>query len=186
MKELPLENQIEAILFFKGEPVSKKKLSELLEVTAEEINTGLLALESSLSGRGLSLVHDKESVLLGTSPLASKLIEKVTKEELMRELGKAGLETLSIILYKQEVAKREVDYIRGVNSSFIIRNLLIRGLIERIDKGGRGYSYKPTVDLLAYLGISKIEDLPEYEKVMQEISEFDKKTNEADTETAND
>jgi len=177
MNILSFDSQIEALLFFKGEAVSIKNISELLGVTDEEVKVGLKILEQTLAQRGLTLVIEGEMVLLGTSPAASSLIEKIVKEEVARDLGKAGLETLAIILYKQKISKREIDYIRGVNTSFIIRNLLIRGLIERTDseKGDRGYSYKPTTDLLAFMGLSRIEDLPEYESIVAEIEHFTKK-----------
>lgn len=174
-----LEAKIEAILYFKGEPVKKKKLAEILEVDADTVKRALQGLGNSLMGRGITLVEDGDSVMLGTSPEASPIITELTKEELSRDLGKAGLETLSIILYKGEASKKEIDYIRGVNSAFIIRNLMIRGLVDRIEKGGvRGYSYKPTIELLSYLSLNKIEDLPEYENVMKEFDEFGKITSD--------
>jgi segregation and condensation protein B len=177
MNNLPLDAQIEALLFFKGEVVSYKTMAELLEVSIEEIETALASLEQNLLNRGLTLVHEDKSVMLGTAALASPLIEKIVKEEIMKDLGKAGLETLAIILYKQKVSKREIDYIRGVNSSFIIRNLLVRGLVERTDlqQGDRGYAYKPTTDLLAFMGLNRIEDLPEYSEMVGEIDAFTKK-----------
>jgi segregation and condensation protein B len=104
------------------------------------------------------------------------MIEELQKEELSRDLGRAGLETLTIILYKGPISRREIDYIRGVNSGFILRNLLIRGLIERAESqtGERSFSYKPTLALLEYLGISKRDDLPEYEVAFKKLEEFSK------------
>lgn len=181
--DLPLDSQIETILFFKGEPVAFKKLCEFLEVDDDELRQGLEILENKLKDRGLSLVLGEKDVLLGTSPENSKLIEKITKEELTRDLGKAGLETLSIVLYKNKVSRKEIDYIRGVNSSFILRNLMIRGLIEREDNenGERGFVYRPTTELFAFMGISRKEDLPEYESMQKQIDEFDKKLGEEST-----
>ena len=69
--------------------------------------------------------------MLGTAPQMSATVETLTKEELMKDLGKAGLETISIILYKGPISRAEIDYIRGVQSNFILRNLLVRGLIEK-------------------------------------------------------
>jgi len=177
MNQLPLDAQIEALLFFKGEPVTIKNMAELLEVSTQEIEIALNSLEQNLMNRGLTLVHEEQMVMLGTSASASSLIEKIVKEEIVKDLGKAGLETLAIILYKQKVSKREIDYIRGVNSSFIIRNLLIRGLVVRTEsqEGERGYAYKPTTDLLAFMGLNRIEDLPEYSAIVSEIDAFTKK-----------
>jgi segregation and condensation protein B len=131
-------------------------------------------LEAVLKGRGLTLVQTDEEVMLGTAKELSPLIEKLTKDELSRDLGKAGLETLSIILYQGPITRAEIDYIRGVNSQFIVRNLLIRGLVERVEnpKDARSFLYKTTLELLSHLGISKIEDLPEYEAVRKEIESF--------------
>ncbi len=171
---MPLSSQLEAILFWKAEPISFKKLAALLNVDAAAIKTGLEELENTLKGRGLTLVRTDEEVMLGTAKELSPLIEQLTKEELTRDLGKAGLETLSIILYQGPISRADIDYIRGVNSQFIVRNLLIRGLVERIDnpKDARSYLYKTTLDLLSHLGISKIEELPEYEQVRKDIEGF--------------
>jgi segregation and condensation protein B len=169
-----LESHIEALLFWKGESLSIKKLAELLSKTEEEIQAGLIRLEHTLQGRGIVLVRKDNEVMLGTAPEFSSLIESLTKEELTRDLGKAGLETLSIVLYKGPIKRSGIDYIRGVNSHFILRNLLIRGLVEKIPDplDQRSFLYKPTFELLSFMGISKIEDLPEYEKTGAEITAF--------------
>jgi Predicted transcriptional regulator containing the HTH domain len=170
---MDLESQLEAVLFWKGEPWKKAKVAAALECTAEELETALTSLEQKLSIRGLRIVRASDEIELRTAPEASALIEKLTKEELYRDLGKAGLETLTIILYKGPVRRSDIDYIRGVNSSFIIRNLLVRGLIERTtEKEGRGFSYKPTVELLSHVGVSRIEDLPEFTQVKAELEAF--------------
>jgi segregation and condensation protein B len=173
-----IASKIEAILFWKAEPVSIKKLAQLLDTDVKTVKEGLVALESVLHGRGVTLVQTEDDVMLGTSKELSPLIEKLTKDELTRDLGKAGLETLSIVLYQGPIARADIDYIRGVNSQFILRALLIRGLVERIDnpKDARSYLYKPTLDLLSHLGVSKIADLPEYEKVRADITAFKQST----------
>jgi segregation and condensation protein B len=126
-----LSNQIEALLFWKSEPVSLKELSKMLSVEVEKIDEALLELEKNLGNRGIVLVKKDESVYLATSSESSELIKKITKEEESAELGKASLETLSIVLYKSPILRSDIDYIRGVNSSFILRNLLVRGLIDK-------------------------------------------------------
>ena len=182
-----LSAKIEAILFWKAEPVSFKKLAQLLsvektettpsvKVTEEDIQSAITELQNSFqtNNRGLSLVQTDTEVMLGTAKEFSPLIEQLTKEELSRDLGKAGLETLSIIIYQGPISRADIDYIRGVNSQFILRNLLIRGLVERIDNptDARSFLYKTTLDLLAHLGVSKIEELPEYNQVRTDIENF--------------
>ncbi len=170
---MELSKLIEAILFWKGEPISIKKLSEITKKSISDINEAITVLENSLSERGVTLLKKDDEVMLGTKGEASSLIESLIKEELQKDLGKAGLETLSTILYLGPATRSEIDYIRGVNSSFIIRNLLIRGLVERSENvpNKRGYAYSPTFDLLSYLGITKVEDLPEYKELQQELLE---------------
>ena len=173
-KKLSLAALIEAVLFYKSEPFSKKQLAEIIEVSQEDLEKGLSDLAGMLVGRGLQLVSTPEDVMLGTAAEASHLIEKLQKEDISRDLGKAGSETLAIVLYKGPISRREIDFIRGVNSSFIVRNLLVRGLIDRIegDNKVRGFFYKPTTELLSYIGISKMEELPEFENVRSEIEKF--------------
>ena len=169
-----LSQQLEAILFWKAEPVTIKKLALLLNTDTSSIKTGMVELENSLKGRGITLIQTDDEVILGTAKELSPMIERLTKDELSRDLGKAGLETLSIVLYQGPISRADIDYIRGANSQFILRALLIRGLVERAEnpKDARSFLYKPTLDLLAHLGISKIEELPEINQVRADIEAF--------------
>src|SRR5438034_306647 len=77
-----LENKIEAILFWKGEPMSRKKLSEILDVPQTDLNEGIEKLKDSLQNRGIVLIEKDNEISLGTAPEFSKLIEHLQKEEL--------------------------------------------------------------------------------------------------------
>jgi segregation and condensation protein B len=170
---MSLESQIEAVLFWKGESVSKKELAKLLGSDVASVEKGLAELEKSLAGRGVSLVRNADEVMLYTSAESSELIKKISKEELSREISKAGIEVLSLIIYRGPISKREIDYVRGVNSNYIVRNLLVRGLIEKTeDSDGRSFMYRPTFDLLSHLGVEKREELPDFEKVQADIANF--------------
>ncbi len=180
-----LENKIEAILFFKGEPVSLRRLEEILKVSKEEIIDAVSKLKTSLEHRGIILIESDKEVTLGTKPELSKLIEDLQKEELNRDLSKASLETLSIILYKNDVSRSEIDYIRGVNSSFTLRALSIRGLVEKtIDpKDNRRFMYKPSFELLSFMGIKSVTELPDYREVNNSIEIAAKNLEDLSTET---
>lgn len=169
-----LEQKIEAILLFKNEPVSLKELAASVETNIDEVKVALKNLQSFYNGRGIVIVTDGDKASFGTSPELSSIIENIQKEELSRELGRAGLETLAIILYRGPVSRREIDQIRGVNSGFILRNLMIRGLTERTESvtGERSFSYKPTLKLFEYLGVSNREALPEFEAAFKKLEEF--------------
>ena len=162
-----LESKIEAVLFFKAEPVSQKRLADILEATPDEIKESLESLKENLKNRGIVLLEKENEVMLGTNPEISSLIEKLQKEELNRDLSKAALETLSIVLYKHGITRAEIDYIRGVNSSFTLRLLSARGLVERhLDpKDNRRFIYKPSFDLLSYMGVKSQNELPDFDEV---------------------
>lgn len=176
------EALLEAILFWRGEPMCIKELASNLSIKADEVEAGLFELEKKLEGRGVVLVRDADEVALETASGAEKIIEKISKEELDKDIGRAGLETLSLILYRGPISRRRIDFVRGVNSSFILRNLMVRGLIERAESqaGERSFVYKPTLELLSYLGIKKREELPEFEVVEKELEEFERRVEEVE------
>lgn len=172
---LPLDSQIEALLFWKGESVSKRELSRLFGVNMVAINDSLNDLKAKLAGRGVTLIEKDNEVAMATAPEVSGLLEQFQKDELSKDLGKAALETLSIILYRGGASRREIEYIRGVNSTSILRSLLIRGLVERIAdaKDERIFVYKPTMELFSFLGLKAVEDLPEFTAVRAEFEAFE-------------
>ncbi len=166
-----LDAKIEAILYFKNEPVSVEKLALILKSTELDIRASLRVLAERLKTGGLVLISSNDEFSLGASPQLSDLIEEMIKDDLSKELGKSALDTLTIILYYGPVSKLKIDNIRGVNSGFVLRNLLIRGLIERIasDKDQRSYLYRPTLQLISYLGLGSVSELPEYEEIRRTI-----------------
>ncbi len=168
-----LNQKIESYLFFKGEPVSLKSLEKIFNVKKEELEIALNNLKEQFSGRGIVLMMlDEDKVTLGTHPEMSDFFKEMRKEELSKDLSKASLETLSIILYKKDVSRADIDYIRGVNSSFILRNLSVRGLVERESHkdDSRKYVYKPSLELLSYLGVTNRGELPRFEEIQDKLS----------------
>ncbi|MDP9249289.1 MAG: SMC-Scp complex subunit ScpB [bacterium] len=162
-----LEAKIEAVLFFKGEPVSLKKLGDILKVSPGEMLEAIASLKVNLENRGISLMENNNEFALATAHQFGQLIENLQKEELNKGLSKATLETMSIILYKGGASRAEIDYIRGVNSSFTLRALSVRGLVEKTndERDSRRYIYKPSFDTLSYLGVRSVEELPEWQEV---------------------
>ncbi len=185
-----LASALESALFYQSEPVSVKTLAALTGAKSGEVSLALAALQEEYRERGIVLVTDGELWSFGTSPANAPLIEKLQKEEVSRELGRAGLETLAVILYRGPISRREIDQIRGVNSGFVLRNLLIRGLVERTDPStssgqgvpDRSFTYKPTLKLFEHLGVANKESLPEYATAWQSLEAF-VKAEEAATET---
>ena len=169
---MDLYNKIEALLFWKGEPMTLWDIGVALRAEPDDIKAAFPKLKENLSGRGITVVEHVGKMMLGTAPEMSDFFSALRKEELQKELSKASLETLSIVLYKEGVTRSDINFIRGVNSSYILRNLEVRGLIDRIThkSDSRMYVYKPSLELLAYLGVSSVADLPDFERVKQSLT----------------
>jgi segregation and condensation protein B len=169
-----IESQIEAYLFWKGEPVSRKELKRLIEIDDENLNRAIESLKENYIDRGVWIIENDDEITITTNPKYADIIEKIKKDELARELSKASSETLSIILYRGPIKRSDIDFIRGVNSQFSLRSLLVRGLIDKTQdpKDERVNLYKVSTGLLQHLGIQKKEDMPDYEKINSEINDF--------------
>ena len=169
---LNISHQIEALLFYKTDAITISAIAKLLGTTTGNVEEAILELEKSLTERGISLVRKGQEIMLTTRKEMGELIEKIAKEELEGELSKASTETLAVILYRESVTKSEIDYIRGVNSGFILRALQIRGLVEKKPNpnDGRGYIYTPTIELYRHLGVNKKEDLPDYQELISSLN----------------
>ncbi len=166
-----LDQQIEALLFVTAQPQSLGDLASRLETSVEEIKQALIVLEEALSSRAIMLVQDGQEVTLVTRPSHSTMIETIRKEELSKELSKASAETLSTIAYHGGISKAEIEFIRGVNVSYSLRALSMRGLIEG-RKTLRSMLYYPTLQMLEHFGVSRVEDLPQYAETSAKITKL--------------
>lgn len=183
-----LADSAEALLFSEGGSMLRRKLASVLECKEPELKEALAHLASRLKG-GISLIESGNEVTLAISKETSATVLAAQKRELSREIGDAGLEVLSIILYCGPSTRARIDYIRGVNTASTLRALLSRGLLEREGnpEDAREYLYKPTVELLAYLGVTNIKELPDYGTIAAELVSFEQEQNDhGTTESAND
>lgn len=167
METQELSAVIESILFVSGEPVSLTRLADVAEVSKEDVGKAIDMLDETYAnnGRGLMLIGKDEKALLATRPDYASFVERFVKSEREEALSKSALETLAIVAYRGPMCRADIEAIRGVNSALSLRNLLVRGLVDR---GGnqddvRGYLYSASFSLLESLGISDISELPEYE-----------------------
>lgn len=172
-ESITLDQKLEAILFYKGEEVSFNFLVKILAVKKNKIIDAADVLQKRLQGSAIGVLQNEEKLLLITKKDFSSIISQIKGEENLGELSGSALETLSIILYKGPVSKSEIDQIRGVNSSHILRNLLVRGLVERKNISGKTV-YIETFDLMRFLGVEDKKDLPGYNKVVDKLNEIDK------------
>ncbi len=151
----------------------------MLGASQADIENGLKILSERKGG--VALIDDGVEVEFRVGTGNAALIEKIRKEEYNRDIGKAGLETLAAILYgplpagRQGLMRSEIDFIRGVNSSQILRTLTLRGLVRKIPnpKDERSFLYEPTTELLAQLGVTRAQDLPDYLEVWQKLRQLE-------------
>lgn len=156
-----MKNAIEAILLATGEPQSFAVLAKHLDTDVDTIGTAVQELIASMDGHGIVVTELNQVVSLVTRSDHASIIEKIRKDELSKELSKASAETLAIIAYSPGVTKSQIEFIRGVNVSYSLRSLQMRGLIE--SKGvGRSVGYYPTSDLLNHFGVTSLDGLPAY------------------------
>lgn len=161
-----LASVIESLLFVSGDPVSVAQLARVAEVSEEVVEEALNALEHSLleEHRGVFLIRKDHDVLLTSHPDHAMFVERLIRNERESALSRAALETLSIVAYRGPIGRADVDSIRGVNSTMTLRNLLLRGLIERQDNPNdtRSSLYSPSFAFLEMLGLSSRSDLPDF------------------------
>lgn len=167
---------LQAFLFVEGGVVSRKKLATLLACSPEELQEALSALSAKLQGSGLSLVQSETEASLVVAKETGEVVQEALKRELERDIGDAGLEILAILIYAGPSTRARIDYIRGVNSSSTIRNLLARGLVERSENpdDAREFLYRPTAEALAHLGATDKENVPEYATIVAELAAFER------------
>lgn len=173
MTDLP--RKLEAFLFAEGAAVPRKKLAQFLECSPEQLAQAAHELAAALAERGIALIQTETEIALVISPVVQGTLDRAFEKELGREIGEAGLEVLSILLYRGASTRAQIDYVRGVNSSSTMRTLLARGLIERVANptDAREYLYRPTVELLSYLGVTEAPELPEYATIRAQLAAFE-------------
>jgi segregation and condensation protein B len=168
-----LDIQIEALLFYKATPQKKKNICKLFDVSDEILDESLMQLKNRLKTGATRLIETETEMQIVTAPELAEFVESLRKQELSSDIGKAGAETLAIILYREPISRIEIDRIRGVNSSFILRNLLIRGLVIRESVSGQGFQFRTSPKLLQHLGVERKQELPRFAEFMNAIDEFD-------------
>lgn len=166
--ERALAAKLESLLFIANRPLTTKRLAELVEASKDAVEEAVAALAAAYvaDGRGFRLVRSGGEVQMTTAPDQAQLIQDFLRDETTGELTKPSLETLTIIAYRGPLTKPEMEQIRGVNCSLIIRNLLMRGLIEiEGDPQDLLAKYRVTIDFLRFLGVSSVEELPDYDRL---------------------
>ncbi len=165
---MSLASKIESLLFIAGRPLALKKLAQLTESKEKEAAEAIASLKGKYNQpeSGLQIMQSGAEIQMMTNPQNSGLVKDFLKDETSGELTRPSLEALTIIAYRGPITKAELEQIRGVNCSLILRNLLMRGLIqEEEEKNKLTTIYTVTFDFLRFLGIKEPAELPDYGKL---------------------
>ena len=163
-----LKNIIESLLFISHKPLTLSELVKLTESDKTAVAEAVKMLQDEYGARqgGIEIIQIEDKYQMAASGESSETVAKFLKTEVTGELTRPSLETLTIIAYRGPISKAELELIRGVNCSLILRNLLMRGLIEsREDRDKATTVYQITFDFLKHLGLASLAELPDYEKL---------------------
>lgn len=180
---------LEGLLFVVGDDgLSLNQIMEILEVEKDEAYNLINQLENRYEDKnsGLHIHFLGDTFKLTTKKEHREYYEKLLFNEENNSLSNSALETLAIIAYNEPVTRIQVDEIRGVQSSQLIRKLVAKGLVKedgRSNLPGRPILYKTTNEFLDYFGLSNISELPKIEQEDVDDKEVDLyKSNYKDSE----
>ncbi|NQU83784.1 MAG: SMC-Scp complex subunit ScpB, partial [Parcubacteria group bacterium] len=163
------KSAIESLLFVSEHPLSIKDFLKITDCERDEIEKILegLAEDYKNRGGGVLIIKNQDKYQMVTSPQSSEVIQGFLKDETTGELTRPQLETLTTIAYRGPMSKAELEQIRGVNCSLVLRNLMMRGLVEMADQKNQEPKFLITLDFLKFLGIGSVKELPDYEKLRE-------------------
>lgn len=170
---------LEGILFVVGdEGITLSQVCDVMGITEEEAKSILLELKKIYESedRGLRISYLGDAFKLTTKKEHKEYYEKLVVNPVSNNLSQSSLEVLAIIAYNQPITRLEIDELRGVNSTYVLRRLVAKGLIKEAGKStlpGRPNLYKTTKDFLDYFGLSTISDLPSFKRVEEVAEETD-------------
>jgi segregation and condensation protein B len=166
-----LKQILEALLFTASKPFKAKEFAKILELEEADVKLALEALAKERKDSGIVLLEDRGQYQLSTNSAFSTQVKNFLNAELREKLTDATVEVLAIIAYRQPISKAEIEAIRGVNSQYSLRHLLMRGLIEKINNpaDARSFLYQTTTEFLMHMGITSVSELPEFEKLVEHI-----------------
>ncbi len=188
---IDLTSAIEAILFAAGDSVPLARLSLVLGVSEQDVETSVKMLQESYieQQRGMRILRLEDKVQMCSAPEYASFISKTLEQRKPPVLSQPALETLAVVAYFQPVTRAYIEQVRGVDSSYTVGVLNERGLIEecgRLEVPGRPVLFQTTDVFLRTMGISSLDELPELpdmtdsdgmEKLQEKIDELQNKPN---------
>ena len=180
---MDLKSSLESILFLHGEPMAVSRLAKTIGAGKADIEKALAELREEYRERGIVLIENRDAWQFATNPQNREAVRQFVTANFSEDLTRAALETIAIVAYQGPISRAGIEYIRGVNSSFTVRNLLVRGLVEREENPSdkRSYLYRVSMDFLKYLGLTRFDELPQYKEFRAKKVEVPGSTDEPDT-----
>lgn len=178
-----LKAVLEGLLFVVGEDgLTLDQIKDVLEVDEETSKSLIMELKKDYEddSRGLRIDFLGNRFKMTTKFEHKAYYQKLIENPETNTLSQAALETLAIIAYNEPITRIEVDDIRGVGSTSIIRKLVAKGFIKesgRSNLPGRPILYETTHEFLDYFGLSTIEDLPNIDDIIKNVDEEDNDPN---------
>ena len=170
-----IKNTVEAIIFASGSPILKSDIVEKIpELTTQKLNSIIKDLQKDYSDEsGIILAEFNGKVQFMSNPRYGETVADILTPLREKELTKTLLEVLATIAYKQPITRLEIDDMRGGTSSeYAITGLLKAGLIEAVgrkDTVGRPLLYGTTDEFLKKFQLENIDDLPDYDEVLEKL-----------------
>ena len=166
-----MEAILEGLLYVQGDlGLTIEQVMSVLEISEDEAMRLIHNLKDSYENenRGLRINFLANSFKLTTKEEHKEYYQKLLENPRTHTLSRGALETLAIIAYNEPITRVQVDELRGVDSTFVMRRLVAKGFIKEVGKAdvpGRPILYKTTDDFLDYFGLSSIDDLPKIERL---------------------
>lgn len=163
-------SQIETLLFVAPRPMSVKEIAKNIGVSAEKAASAVFAIKEkyNVPESGIHIIDNGADMQMAANPENFELAEKIAAREISGELTRAQLETLTVVAYLGPVTRPELEQIRGVNCSIILRNLRMRGLVDEDESSSAIVpSYRISTSALRFLGIKIPSDLPDYNELRE-------------------
>lgn len=174
-----MEEIVEGLLYVQGDlGITIGQIKDILEIDEEKAKEVVLNLKNYYdeNKRGLRINFLGNTIKLTTREEHREYYQKLLEEPSTNSLSQSALETLAIIAYNEPITRGEVDSFRGVDSSYVMRRLLAKGLIKEFGKSdlpGKPILYKTTDDFLDYFGLASRDDLPSVELLEEESTPKD-------------
>lgn len=174
---MDLKGVLEGILFVVGdEGITLNKICEILNISMEDAKNLLKELKRNYESedRGIRISYLGDAFKLTTKQEHKEYYEKLVENPDNNLLSPSALEVLAIVAYNQPITRIEIDEMRGISSSHMIRRLVAKGLLKEAGKStmpGRPNLYKTTSDFLDYFGLATINDLPAIDRNKKEETE---------------